>query len=283
MHETLKALGCDHEYTKVTGKVASIGFAVPIVFMVLVPFLVSISYKVPFMVALVIDVIGLIAVLSLKVPPVTPEQIDEVRSTNFKQVMLEGYNLNFFSIAIFTGIVGGILFSVGVFRAAYQVFLEVPVIWFGVFFGLGRAGASLMLAYSGKIKDYFSLATFLRFELLLFSLFILALGLTAEPWLVVFIFILVNAFQWGLSRVDEGFQIEIIKHSKFKATLLSVSSQVKLLIQAIASFGVGYAFEKLSYQYGFLCLALVFVAILLPLYFYILKRSREGAYSDLMT
>lgn len=278
MHETLKALGRDHEFTKVAGKVASIGFAVPIILTALVPFLVSVSYKMPFIVALVIDVIGLVAVMAFKVPPVTQEHIDEVNTTNFKQVMLEGYNLNFFSIAIFMGIIAGFLFSIGIFRAAYQAFLEVPVIWYGVLFGIGRAGAALMVAYSGKIKDSFTLTTFLRFELLLYALLMLILGLTTSLWLILAVLIIMNAFQWGLSRVTDGFQIDIIRNSKFKATLLSVSSQVKLLIQAITSFGVGFAIEKLSYQYGFLCLAIVFVVVLLPLYLYILKRSRAGAY-----
>src|SRR3989338_10365383 len=152
MHETLRGLNRENEYAKVMGKISSIGFAVPIVFMVLVPFLVSVSYKTPFLIALVIDVIGLLAAISLVVPPVPQEHIEEIGATNFKQVLQEGYRLNYFSIALFSGIISGTLFSIGGFRAPYQSFLEIPVIWYGVFFGIGRAFASLMLAYSGKSK-----------------------------------------------------------------------------------------------------------------------------------
>ncbi|MCA9356577.1 MFS transporter [Candidatus Nomurabacteria bacterium] len=124
LHETLRALNQEDNYTNVMGKARSIGFAVPIALMVLVPFFVSISYKAPFVLALVIDIIGFFAVASLVVPPVTQEHIDEVGVTNFKQVMLEGYRFNYLGIAIFTGIVSGVLFSTGIYRAVYQVFFR---------------------------------------------------------------------------------------------------------------------------------------------------------------
>ena len=177
MHETLQGLRREHDYARVMGKISSIGFAVPIIFMVLVPFLVSVSYKTPFLIALVIDVIGLLAAISLVVPPVPQEHIEEIGATNFKQVLQEGYRLNFFSIALFSGIISGTLFSVGGFRAPYQAFLEIPVIWYGVFFGIGRAFASLMLAYSGKIKKYITLPSFYGFQLIIYTLLILVLGI----------------------------------------------------------------------------------------------------------
>ncbi|MCA9356576.1 hypothetical protein KC872_00035 [Candidatus Kaiserbacteria bacterium] len=140
--------------------------------------------------------------------------------------------------------------------------------------------ASLLLAYSGKIKSHFTLASFYGMYVTFCAVLILILGVTDIVWIVVLIFITLNAIQWGLSGVDEGFQLGIIKSSKFKATLLSVSSQVKLLFQGISSFGLGLAIEKFSYQYGFLLLGIVFLLVLGPLYLYILKRSKEGAYGN---
>lgn len=178
MHETLRALDKEEEYAKIMGKASSIGFAVPIIFMVLVPFLVGVSYKAPFAVALVVDLVGLFAALSLMKPPVTQEHIDEVNATNFRQVMQEGHRLHFFRYAFFSGIVGGVLFAVGGFRAPYQTLLEIPVIWFGVLFGIGRALASLMLAYSGKIRVFVKdRHTLYRYKLILYHSF-LAFGIS---------------------------------------------------------------------------------------------------------
>lgn len=281
MHETLRGLKRENDYSSVMGKISSIGFAVPIVFMVLVPFLVSVSYKTPFRISLIIDLIGLFAAISLVVPPVSPEHIEEVGATNFKQVLQEGYRLNYFSIALFSGIISGTLFAVGGFRAPYQIILEIPVIWFGVFFGIGRALASLMLAYSGKIKKYLTFLSFYKFQLVLYALLILALGIISRWWVVVLIFIIINAFQWGLSRIDEGYQLDIIKSSKFKATLLSTGSQIDQAIGAVSSFGIGFVIERTSYQYGFLYLGIIFLAILFPLYLYIARKHKIGVYRNI--
>ncbi len=283
MHETLQGLKREHDYAKVMGKISSIGFAVPIIFMVLVPFLVSVSYKTPFIIALVIDLIGLFAAISLVVPPIAQKDVEEIGTTNFRQVLQEGYRLNYFSIALFSGIISGTLFSIGGFRAPYQTFLEIPVIWYGVFFGIGRAFASLMLAYSGKIKKYITLTSFYRFQLITYPFLILVLGTVSISWIVVLVFIIMNAFQWGLSKIDEGYQLDIIKSSKFKATLLSTGSQIDQAVAAVSSFGVGFIIEHVSYQYGFLYSGIIFFVVLFPLYLYIVRRHKAGVYKNTET
>lgn len=270
MHETLRALGREKEYSKVMGKASSLGFAIPVILMVLVPFLVEFSYKLPFLVGLILDVIGLIISFSLIKPPVTPEHVEEMGVTNFRDVLREGFRLRYFRHAIFMGIITGTLVSVGVFRAPYQSLLEVPVIWFGVFFGIGRALASLMLAYSGKLHTAFrDIYNFQAFLLIIFAFQLLLLGITASPWVVVTLFLTINAFQWGLSQVGTSFLVEIIKDSRFKATLLSMPGQIDMAVTAVASFGLGFAIQHLSYRLGFLCIAILFVAVLLPFYLYL--------------
>ncbi|MEK7547167.1 MAG: MFS transporter [Patescibacteria group bacterium] len=274
MHETLRGLNREKDYSRIMGKVSSIGFAVPIILMVLIPFLVSISYKIPFVISLVIDLIGLFTAISLVKPSVPQENIEEINATDFRQVMREGYHLKFFRFAVFSGIIGGMLIGVSAFRAPYQLIMEIPVIWFGVFFGIGRALASLMLAYSGKIKELTNnIYHFYKLQLVLYSILILILGTVSVPWVVVIVFIVVNAFQWGLSQADTGYLLEIIRTSKFKATLLSVCSQIDKAFMAISGFGLGFAIERLSYSLGFLYLGIAFVALLLPLYLYIIKNK----------
>ena len=282
MHETLRGLQREKDYASVMGKISSIGFAVPIVFMVLVPFLVSISFKLPFAIALIVDLVGLFAAISLVTPPVPQEEIKEIGVTNFRQVLREGYHLNFFTFALFSGIIGGVLFGVGGFRAPYQTFLEIPVIWYGVFFGIGRAFASLMLAYSGRIRAITTIYSFYKFQLILYTFFILILATISTWWIVVIAFIVINAFQWGLSKVDNSYMMDIISPSKFKATLLSTHAQIEHVVAAVASFGVGFAIERISYQSGFLYLGIGFFVILMLLYLYILGQRKAGVYDRLI-
>ncbi len=265
MHDTLRALGRDQDYTKIMGKVSAIGFAVPIIFTVLTPFLVGISFKAPFLFSLVIDGIGLVFSLILISPSGHQAKVEEIRATNFWQVLKEGHRLNFFQVALISAVISGTLFGVGGFRGPYQIFLEIPVIWFGVLFGAGRAMASLMLAYSGRIKKYFTLVSFYQSQVILFGLFFLLLGYLTTWWAVAVVFIIMNAFKWGLNRIDEGYQLDLIRSSKFKATLLSVATQIDQAIGAVVGFGLGLLIEQMSYRTGFLVVAIVFLIIQIPL------------------
>ena len=95
-------------------------------------------------------------------------------------------------------------------------------------------------------------------------------------------FIVINAFQWGLSRVDNSYIMDIISPSKFKATLLSTHAQIEHIVGAVASLGIGFAIERLSYQDGFLYLGISFVVILVVLYLYIIKQRKAGVYDRLI-
>ena len=85
--------------------------------------------------------------------------------------------------------------------------------------------------------------------------------------------VILGGLQWGLTQVTEGFLLEIIRTSKFKATLLSTQEQVRTGVTALTGLGVGFVFEHFSYQYGFIATSLLLVATLVPVYLYI-ARSR---------
>ncbi len=272
MHETMRALKREDDYTRVMGKLSSIGFAVPIGFMVLVPFLVAESFKLPFVIGLVVDLVGLIAALSLAVPPVPQEEIDEISSKNFLEVVREGWDRGFFRFAVFAGLVSGVLFALGGFRAAYQAVVGVPIIYFGIYFGVGRVIASLLLAYSASVRKIFNSYSFLGWELGIYAILIFLLGTVRTPAVVVAVFLLSNGLHWGLSQVSSSHLLEILKGSRFKATLLSVKSQGAEIFAAAASFGVGALAARTSYPNAFMWLGVVFLLIGLPLYLYILKN-----------
>jgi len=274
IHETLRALGRESEFREIMGKMKSIGFAVPIVLTILIPFFVSISWKLPFAISLISDLVGFVAICSLVTPPVPQEHIDEIRLSNFRQVMHEAYKINFFRYAIFSGILGGVLFGVGGFRAVYQSALGIPVVWFGVLFGIGRGFASLLLWHSGRIQKLFKTpAQIYVAKLVVFSVLIIALGLTHSVWGIAILFIFINAFQWGLGNI--GYSVEATGKSKFKATLLSVKSQIQMIVGGGAAFLLGYLIEVIGYSKSFIVLALVLVCLLTPLLFLISKDKKQ--------
>ncbi|HCR52214.1 TPA: hypothetical protein DIV48_01030 [Candidatus Kaiserbacteria bacterium] len=269
MHETMRGLNRDNEYTAVMGKVSSVGFFIPAIMAAIVPFSVSISYKIPFIIMLGLDVVGLIMALSLVRPAVSPEHVAEVSETKFLEVIRQGLALRFFRIATFSGVVSALIYAVDGFRGPYQLLLGIPVIWFGIFFGTGRALAALLLAYSGKIRHLIgNVYSFQRVQILVYGALLLILGLISNPWIVVIVFVLDNALRYGLSQVDTGYQLDIIRNHKFKATLISAGNQIQNVISMCAVGTIGISIERFGYQLSFLIFAIVFLAIQIPLHLF---------------
>lgn len=273
MHETMRELGRGDEYTAVMGKVSSIGFFIPAIMAAIVPFSVSISYKIPFIIMFGLDVVGFIMALSLVRPAVSHEHAAEVSKTKFIEVIRQGLALRFFRIATFSGVVSALVYAVDGFRGPYQQLLGVPVVWFGIFFGTGRAIAALLLAYSGLMRRLIGdVYSFQRMQILVYGVLLLILGLISNPWVVVAVFVLDNALRYGLSQVDTGYQLDVIRNHRFKATLISAGNQIQNVISMCAVALMGIAIERFGYQYSFLICAIVFLAIQIPLHLYIVRN-----------
>lgn len=282
LHETLRALDRTREYRGIMGRIGSIGFGVPIIISITVPFLVGISWKLPFLVALCIDLIGVVAAWSLVTPPVTQEHIDEVNATNFLQVLRAGHRLHYFRYALFSGVLGGTIMGIGGFRAVYWDVLGIPVIWYGVLFGIGRALASVLLWKTEWIQSKIGgKPSVYVWKLGLFLSLYIVLGLIDIPWVVALAFILINGFQWGLNQV--GYSIEAIAKSKFKATLLSVKAQVNALVFGGTAFVFGWLVMYFSYRESFLIFSGALLVVLIPmlaLIFSDAKNKRDGGFND---
>ena len=274
MHETIRALGREEEYNTIMGKIVSIGFFVPAILAALIPFTVALSYKVPFLIALVLDLVGVLVSFSLIRPPAT-EHAAEMESLSFIEIMRQGATLNFFRTAVFFALVAAFLAAADGFRAPYQLLLGVPVIWFGIFFGIGRVLASILLAYSGRIRQWLGDVHKYQFmQIIGYGVLLSILGLVSTPWIVVIVFIFDNGFKWGLSQVNTGYLLDIIKDSKYKATLLSTGSQLNNLFSMATAILFGISIERFGYQYSYLILALILLVVLVPFYFYAYAKKR---------
>ena len=278
MHDTLKALGKDNEYSKIMGKAASIGHAVPIVFMIIAPMMIEISYKMPFAFALFLDIIGLLAVISLRRVRQSEQHKKEVKESKLKDVFKESVSLGYMPFAILGAVISALIFIVQVYRGPYQEFIGADVVWFGVYLGLGRAIVSVLSAYSGKIKEYFNIFTFKLFQILIYSVFLFTIAFVDNVTVILIAFIICNGFQWGLGQVSRHFTLEIIGDSKFKATHFSISGQINQSITAVGLILMGHMINIFSYQTAFLLFAVVLLVLGMSLYFYILRDAKHRKY-----
>lgn len=277
MHDTLRALGKEKEFTEIMGKSRALGFGIPVLLSIILPFLIEIGWQAMFFAVLFFDIIGLIFSFLLVSPPVPEEHIEELGITNFVGILKKGWDMQFFRYAFFFGILGGVSMSISNFRGPYQTELGIAVIWFGVLFGIGRIFASLLLFYNGKIEKMFSdQRSFLFFNIALFLVPVFLLGLFPSPWVVAPLFILINAFQHGLSEMKRGQMLDVLGGSPFKATLLSVREQIASLFAGATGLLIGSVAQSFSYPVAFLCIALVTFLCILPPLLLILKTPRKA-------
>lgn len=274
MHETLRGLGRESEYSKVMGRLSSIGFAVPIALIMVIPFLVEISFKLPFAVAVLIDVAGLLVVASLVSPEQTKEEIQEIGAQNFRQVMREGWRFGFFKYAIFTAFISGIVTASSNFKDVYQAALGIPIIYYGVFWGLSRVIVSILLPFNHKIKEVFSFNQFLLMRFAVAAVLIFGLYVFSTPVVVVISFIFLAALNWSFGQANTHYLLEIIRESKFKATLLSVKAEISTFTQAIMGFAIGFFATKTTYPYAFAYTTLILVTVGFVMYSFIIVKPK---------
>ncbi len=255
MHETLRALGKDDQYATIMGKMKSTGFVLPIIFIVTVPFLVTISYRAALVLPLVLDVIGLLIAFTLIKPPVTPQMIEEISNTNFKAVIKEGVERHIFSYLFLMGLMLASVMVLGGFKDVYQQLLGIPVVYYGIFWAGSRVFVALLLRTNGFIKARFSFHQFLWAKFLGAMLLILLLAIVKHPAVVVFIFMLSSAFNWSFTEANTHYLLEKMGNSNFKATLLSFEWGFNNLIRSLLVIGFGFISTVYSFQVAFFTLA----------------------------
>ncbi len=275
MHDTLKSVGKDHEYGKIMGKAKSLGFGIPLIVSSTVPFLVNYSFKLPFAIGFVMDLIGLFMAVLLVKPTVEKTGVEEFGLKNFKKVFAEGRKLGYLKYTVFSGIVGGLLYSINTFRGPYQEAAGVAVMYFGIFFAAGRLLASVLLWNTHHLQKLLNIKQYFFWQTSLFIGIFIFLGLSANPILVVILFALQNGLRWGLTEIEDAYLLPIIKDSNNKATLLSMGAQSEQLMGGLFAPLIGWIIFTVSYQTGMLYFAILLFTLTAPLYYFIFLKKQN--------
>lgn len=267
MQETLRALGKEDSYARIMGKIKALGFSIPLLISAFVPFLAGYSLRAPFIAGLIMDIVGLIVAFMLVSPPVVEaEKVKELGIRNLVEVIKEGFRIGFIKYAVYTGILGGLIFAIGNYRGPYQEFAGASVIYFGLFFAAGRLFASILLWFSGSIQKIFSMKQFFFMQSAVYALIFLVLGSSSNAWLVIILFALQNGIKWGLTEIEDSYFIGLLRESRYKATILSVGAQVQQVIGGVAGLLVGWIIFHFGYRQGFSIFALVFSVVMAFMY-----------------
>ncbi len=265
---TLEKLGRGDEYRVMASKISGNVALVSIIFIVTLPFLTEIDIKIPLIVWLIIDIIGLFVAFSL-----TPVHT-KIEKEDKKWILVIIQELRwkwFFPYALFAAIIAGFLFADNVYRSPYLIELGYPLVYIGfvmwgsrlVWWAVGRSVKT--------IEKYISFQKLLLIELCIFPLYYIGAGYISNPWILGIVFSLIVGWFWWRNEIYTDYFIDHMTDARYRATALSIKSQIENFVQIGVSFGIA-GVMGISYQMGFQILGVVIFLLLSGIYFFWIRK-----------
>lgn len=270
-HEILLALKMDHLYSKIIGKITSKTFIISAIILALIPFTIKIDFRLPFIISAVLDFVGLLVVISFFSPIDTHADTEEIKKKNFIAVFKEGKLLKVYPIFILSALLTSIIISSSSYRDVYQQHLGVDVVYLGIFFALSRIVAAVVSNYIHVLyekitaqKYYFMIITF-------YILLIISMGIIQNKWFVVTGFIILIGSMWGSTSLRTHYELEYIKNSKFKATILSFRGLFQNFFTFFTNIIIAILVGSYLYSFGYIYFGIVGLFILFIAYYIFVK------------
>ncbi|MFT5280974.1 MAG: MFS family permease [Flavobacteriaceae bacterium] len=278
LHETLTSLKREANFSKIYGRMKSISFAIPVVFILLLAFVAEFDYKMAFVVALVLDVIGLVFT-SILFSPSIKEEIQEINiMKNFSSILREWKNAGWLPYIGFTIAVMALYLSTTIgFKNPFQESLGFSISMLGIFLACSRGIASILLLTNGFIYKLFNYKNFLIFKTFLFLICFSLIAFVQTPWVVAVSFMFIPGIMWGFSATDSQHQLGFIIDSKNKATLFSINALIEKFFTGILAVGMGILILNSSYFFAYQVVALVFLVLIIIAFFILPRRNKKLA------
>ena len=273
MHDTLNDLGKGDQYAHVMGRIKSLGFAVPIIFILLLPVIAQTNFRLAFLVVLLLDIVGLFVVMSFK-KPAASSIIEEVSIGNLKKTFRDWYKAGWVRYVLVGVISFGISFgAVAGFKNPYQELIGFSISSLGILWAISRVFISGISLWSGFIYKKISYKDLIILRATGYSICFLVIGLFPNMWITAGAFIIVTVLQWGLGAVFNQHNLDFIKTSNSKATLLSVNSLIEKMMSAIIALAMGFIVAGYSYMVGYLFMGIALLTLVVVSFFYLPKNS----------
>lgn len=275
--DTLTYIGKESQFSSIMGKIKSIGYFVPVLFIVGLPVIAQYyGYQLALVVAFGIDCIGLVAVMSLQNPP-KEKSVGKIKTKTNKNVLKEYFKIGWLQYVIFGQIMFAFLFAATVgFKNVYQESIGLSVATLGVLWGISRIGISGLLLLNGWFKRNLSLKKIILIQGLTFTVALSGVSLLENKWLVAVCFILGTMAMWGFSSVKSHFYLEYIKGSEYKASFLSINTFIGKIISAGFSLLMGYLVLQKSYEFGFMVFGVMLLMVTI-LGLFLMKNKNNRA------
>lgn len=264
MHDTLKSLKSENKFSKIMGRVQSVGFAVPIIFVLILSSISDFNFKLAFSIALAVDVVGLVAVLLLTEPGGKEERVKEIGLGNFKHTLKEWWNVGWAKYIFIMSLIVGIMLGVtDGYRNTYQKLAGFSVSTIGVLWSISRLLISSTLLVNDYIYRKLSFRQFLIMRTIIYALSFIVIGFVNNKWLIAGLFFIPSINGLGLGSASAQYQLDFIGNSKSKTMLLSVNRLIQALFTGLFALYMSSLVTNYSYQTAYFVIGIVFVIVLM--------------------
>ena len=257
LHETLEELWEEKKFTKINSRIGGNASLISIAFIVAIPFFTKISFKIPFLIWLGFDALGILVALSLIQPKIVKKTSTATKKFMkiIKEILKQKQLRN---VMFYAAFLGGILLSSSAFRWVYLESIGYPVILIWLVMWLSRFVWFLVSRVTHWIEDKFSIKQIMWFEVFLFSIAFASTALIPNPYIVAGIFSVIVWYFWGRSTIFTHYTLNNLPDKTYKATALSVGRQMSDMIRLVLVFVMGYVMDFWSFEFGFLVVAILF-------------------------
>lgn len=262
VHDTLSHLKQEKSFTKIFSKMRGNVSLASIAFILIFPFFTTFNILVPFYIALCIDLIGLFIAFSLVDVP--KEEGNQKSAQPIWKIIKDAYHIHLIPFALFTGAISWIDMGLSPFRSIYLEYLGFPIIFIGTVMALSRLVWFLVGHVAHLIQEYTSFYWFLLLKMCVNVGALFMIIIFQDPYVVGIILAIVNWFWWWVSGISRDYTFKYyLTDKRYKATIVSVTSQISWIFQIIVTFIMGYIISSYSYELGYFIAAISMWAILL--------------------
>lgn len=272
LYDTLIAAKQNDKYTRLEGRITSIGNFGEAFAGIIGGLLAVSSLRTPFYVQTCVALIALPAALMLIEPPILSQQKKPRLKDVFNIIysVLHG-NLKLKWNTLFSAIIGASTLTIAWFAQPYFGLIKLPISMYGVVWAFLNLSVGLAAMYAWRVEKKFGPSrTVTLFTLLIFTSFLI---LTLVPGylglLVLFLFYVAR----GLATPILRNYINIITTSEVRATVLSVRNFIIRFIFAVTGPFWGWITDSYSLQTAILLAGIIYGLFALISLFFFLKHK----------
>jgi MFS family permease len=272
LYDTLIAAKQNDKYTRLEGRITSIGNFGEAFAGIIGGLLAVSSLRTPFYVQTCVALIALPAALMLIEPPILSQQKKPRLKDVFNIIysVLHG-NLKLKWNTLFSAIIGASTLTMAWFAQPYFGLIKLPISMYGVVWAFLNLSVGLAAMYAWRVEKKFGPSrTVTLFTLLIFTSFLI---LTLVPGylglLVLFLFYVAR----GLATPILRNYINIITTSEVRATVLSVRNFIIRFIFAVTGPFWGWITDSYSLQTAILLAGIIYGLFALISLFFFLKHK----------